>query len=203
MQSSVFDPARWNCRVGVHAMYFKIACDQVKIYHARAEELSRLEPQLYDADEVVPDLRDRVSACYLEREQAAVIAVTFSAMALEAFFYDYAAERLGDQFVKEHLDKLDPKSKFLVFPRLVCGKQPSKSGPAYEGLKKLIALRNELVHFESRSFGIDELPRASEFHDELNERLRSGVDGSVESVLVLTELGALHGNARMFIQDME
>jgi len=59
-----------------------------------------------NADEL-GDIPQRLEQCYEEREQSAIIAITFAGMALEAFLYDYAAERLGDTFVAQHLDKLD------------------------------------------------------------------------------------------------
>jgi hypothetical protein len=103
-------------------------------------------------------------------------------MALEAFFYDYAAEHLGDAFVQEHIDRLDLRSKFLVFPQLVCGKRPEKANKTYGQLTNLVSLRNLLVHFKSRPFGLEKLNEAGDFHDNLNVRMRKGVDLAVEAV---------------------
>jgi hypothetical protein len=136
---------------------------------------------------------------YEERERSAVVAITFAGMALEAFFYDYAAEKFGDSFVRNHLDKLDLKSKFLVYPRLICGKQPDKSRPAYENLGRLVALRNELVHFKSKPFRVEELHKASDFHGALNERLKVSVDKAVNCVMqIMGELDRLHGEGSYF-----
>jgi hypothetical protein len=202
VETSPFDPSRWTHRIGVHAMYYKIACDQAKTYQEREVEFSRLEHELGSTDDLSETAR-QMEQCYEQREQAAIIAITFSAMSLEAFLYDYAAQSIGDQFVQDHLDKLDLKSKFLLFPRLVCGKMPTKSSSAYEGLRKLISLRNELVHFKSRSFPLVDLNKVADFHDDLKERLRLGVDAAVRSVvLVLTELGNLHGNPEIFTRLM-
>jgi len=84
-----------------------------------------------------------------ERDKNAVIAIVFSAMYLEAFIYDYAAISLGDKYVKDHLDRLDLVSKWILVPRLVTGKEISKSDHAFEALKKLNSARNSLVHLKS------------------------------------------------------
>jgi hypothetical protein len=85
-------------------------------------------------------------------------------------------------------------SKYLEYPRRVCGKSPDTSAAAYLSLARLVTLRNQLVHFTSRPFNINELDKASDFHSELNAHLRAGVDDAIETVdLVLTEIGTLEG----------
>lgn len=71
-------------------MYYKIACEQVRTYHQRDAEFHRFEVELQSSDKPTRTSH-QMETCYEEREQAAVIAITFSAMSLEAFFYDYAA----------------------------------------------------------------------------------------------------------------
>lgn len=197
-QPSIFDPRLWAHRISMHAMYYKIAIEQATRYHERDSEHSELEMDMANAEEL-SDISRRLNQCYEERAQSAVIAITFAGMTLEAFFYDYAAGRLGDSVITKRRDRLNLPSKFLEYPRLVCGKSPDKSAAAYTSLEKLVRLRNALVHFKSLPFGVQELHKASDFHDQLHERLRIGVDGAIESVhLVLTELGALHGDGSLF-----
>src|SRR5262245_23494509 len=86
---------------------------------------------------------------YEKREQVAVIGITFAAMCLEVFFYDYTASNLGDSFTKQHLDKLDLTSKLLIIPRLVAGKGIDKSSLVFEKVKRLAKDRKYLVHFKS------------------------------------------------------
>ena len=90
-----------------------------------------------------------------ERDQSCIIAVVFTAMYFEAFIYDYAASCLGDNYSKEHLDKLDFIAKWMVIPRLVTGKEISKSGQAYQALKQLHRDRNSLVHLKSREMNFN------------------------------------------------
>lgn len=94
-----------------------------------------------------------------ERDQSCIVAVVFTAMYFEAFIYDYAASCLGDKYSKDHLDKLDFISKWLVIPKLTTGKGISKSGQAYEALNRLHKDRNSLVHLKSRvmNFNAEEM----------------------------------------------
>jgi hypothetical protein len=183
-------------------MYYKIASECAARYHQRDAEYAAFEAGPVDEEEL-SEFSRRMNECYEEREQCAVIAITFSGMALEAFFYDYAADELGDTFVQEHLDKLDLKSKFLIYPRLVGGKSPDKSKAVYQSLGRLVKLRNELVHFKSKPFQGHELDKASDFHVTLNQRLKSGVDDAVNCVMqVMTELDLIHGSSAGFAMRM-
>lgn len=189
-------------RVSIHAMYYKIARDHSTIYRALDSELKKLETDGVTEDEL-DHVHRRIEQCYEERERAAVICVTFAGMSLEAFFYDYGASALGDEFVEEHLDKLDLKTKFIVYPRLICGKSPAKGEHAYSSLSTLVRLRNDLVHFKSRPFKLAEPHKASQFHTQLNERLKTGVNNAVECVtLVMEELDRLQPG-QFFRQRME
>jgi hypothetical protein len=174
-------------------MYHKIALDQSTTYHARNDDLKNLVTQLRamtEEEKESGEIEHRMANCMKEMTQAAVIAITFAAMSLEAFFYDYAAEKLGDKYVQKHLDKLDLKSKFLVYPRLVCGKGPDKSTKAYQSLDKLVAHRNKLVHFKSQPFSLRTWKR--------REWLTEGVDSAVECVmLVVQELDSLLGGGQV------
>jgi hypothetical protein len=179
-------------------MYYKIARERAERYHQRDAEYGVLESGPVGLEEL-SEFSRRMEECYEDREQSAVVAITFSGMALEAFFYDYGAEELGDAFVQEHLDKLDLKSKFIIYPRLVRGRSPEKSSAAYQNLQRLVKLRNELVHFKSRPFQVHELDKASDFHSTLHQRLKSGVDDAVSCVMqVMTELDLIHGSGAGF-----
>jgi hypothetical protein len=179
-------------------MYYAISKEHAKQYEEFDRELNELQTQGI-AEEEYERVTRRIEACYEKRERAAVIAITFAGMSLEAFFYDYAAEALGDNFVKQHLDRLDLKSKFLIYPQLVCGSSPNKDVHAYSSLDSLVSLRNDLVHFKSQGFPVEELERAAEFHDQLNRRLQAGVENGVRCVmLVMEELDRLHGKGPFF-----
>ncbi len=190
-------------RVSIHAMYYKIAEDSEAEYWVQNEELERLESISIDEDEIERNHHAQMGA-YKKRERSAVVAITFAAMSLEAFFFDYAADVLGDNFVDEHLDKLDMKSKFIVYPRMVVGEGPNKGAQAYEQVSALQAIRNKLVHFKSKSFDLTDLSKASAHHDHLNHELKRGVESSTKSVrFVMKELDDLHQGKMMFSRRLE
>lgn len=78
--------------------------------------------------------------------------IVFSAMALEAAAYEFATLQLGEHLAKKYLDKLDVVGKWLVIPRLVCGRSLREDGPAINGLKLLVKSRNALVHHKSKEW---------------------------------------------------
>jgi hypothetical protein len=69
---------------------------------------------------------------------------------LEAYIYDFGCIVLGDNYTKEHLDKLNLISKWIVIPRLITGKEIDKSKAFFSDFKCLIKFRNKLVHHKSK-----------------------------------------------------
>lgn len=190
-------------RVSIHAMYYKIALDNESEYWAQERELCRLEDAPIGEDEIEHNNHAQIEA-YEKRERAAVVAITFAAMCLEAFFFDYAADALGDSYVSEHLDKLDIKSRLLTYPKLVGVQGPKKEGQAYEYVSDLQRTRNKLVHFKSRSFDVANLTKASKYHDTLNAELKKGVEISTKAVrTVMEELDRLHQGKTNFLQRLD
>lgn len=82
--------------------------------------------------------------------------ILFAALSVEAAINDYAAWQLGDSYFDAHLSSLDVVSKWVVIPKLVCGKSIDKGGPAFSSLKRLIRTRNELTHNKSRHLDLSD-----------------------------------------------
>lgn len=179
-------------RISAYRTYFRIAkinqnlfleCKKTRV----VREANVSEDEQAEAFEAIERLTE-------QQWQAAMIAVTFAGMTLEAFFYDYAADALGDQYVKDHLDKLDVPSKYLVYPKLVCGTAPNKSEHTFELVRNLTRLRNDLVHAKSKAFPLAQFDAAAGHFDEYHTRLENGADEAIECVLaVMRELDKLHG----------
>jgi len=91
------------------------------------------------------------------RDIARVQTVVFSAMTFEAAIYDFASIHLGDEYFRNHLDRLDVISKWLVVLRFVAGIELPKDEAPYAALKSLIFERNRLIHFKSEPFDPDDL----------------------------------------------
>jgi hypothetical protein len=97
---------------------------------------------------------------------AGIQAIVFSAMCFEAAIYDHAAVRLGDQYVQDHLDKLDVLSKWIIVFRFITGYEIAKDRVSYSSLKQLMLARNRLVHSKSQNLNVDNL---QEQFDKLNK----------------------------------
>ena len=76
--------------------------------------------------------------------------IVFSAMTMESLINDFAAVSLGDSFFINHLDKLDILSKYVVITQLASQKRFPKEGQAFEHLKFLFSIRNNLIHPKSK-----------------------------------------------------
>jgi len=74
------------------------------------------------------------------------IIIVFSALCLESLINDYCALRKSTKFLKNVIDKLDTPSKWVIVPKIIANKEISTDSKAYELLKELFSLRNELVH---------------------------------------------------------
>jgi len=75
--------------------------------------------------------------------------ITFLALFMESYIYDYGARQLGDRYVLSHLDQLDLLSKWVIIPKIITGKEINKSQHCFEYFKRLIQLRNKIVHWKS------------------------------------------------------
>lgn len=185
-------------RISTHKQYFVIAKEHKAIYEEK-DRLIRDAESLSVAEEELGDTLESVFDLYEVREKSAAIAITFAAMCLEAFLYDYAAAKLGDKYVLSHLDKLDMVSKILVYPRLVCGKEIDKSTSVYGDIKILQQRRNDLVHFKSKRFDLYKMHDASDFHTMLNKRNKQGVDICIRAIESFVKvLDQFHGKNNYF-----
>ncbi|HEF4763162.1 TPA: hypothetical protein SAN82_005640 [Pseudomonas putida] len=92
----------------------------------------------------------------MEREERKTMngikTIVFSAMAIEAAAFEFAGIQLGDKVAEQYLDKMDVVGKWMIVPRLVCGRSLREDGPAMNGLRGLVTARNALVHHKSREW---------------------------------------------------
>ena len=119
--------------------------------------------------QLTEDDREFLAINSADEECSAVVTVIFSALALEAFINDYAITVFSRSFFDSYLDKLDPVSKWLIFPWLAKGKTIERRGQTFESLKKLLSLRNKLVHFKrtmKRACDFEEDDRITKKHAE-------------------------------------
>ena len=130
--------ARMNC---MSRQYYRMAEEAYSQFITESRAPVEHPGPDVDMSEYI-DCRERILT-------AAIQTIVFSAMACEAAIYDLAAIHLGDKYAESVLDELDVLGKWLVIPRLICGKSLRPDGPAINGLRTLIPARNALVHHKS------------------------------------------------------
>lgn len=101
-----------------------------------------------------------------EIEKLSISIIIFSALTLESYIYDYGARKLGDNFMKNHLDKLDPISKVVIIVELVTKKKFPKEKRVYELIKNLNKSRNSLVHYKSSNKDLNNIVNGSDKSDD-------------------------------------
>ena len=124
--------------------------------------------------------------------KCAVQSIVFSAMCIEAFIFGYAEKHLGGNYTKQHIEKLNIESKFIVVPRLVAGLEINKSGQAYEMMKKLISDRNKIVHFKSSN---DLFTNEEYLYGAMNNGL-----GAIEALM--KELECIHPDEKHYFRSI-
>lgn len=122
--------------------HFKKAVDMEPELDAMREKKSNLGYDDYELGLKIVEIDHEI-------EKHSLITIVFSALALEAFIYDYGARKTSDNFIQKYIDKLDLVSKWVVIPKLITGKDFPRNGNSFELLKKLVKIRNLIVHYKS------------------------------------------------------
>ncbi|WP_182027584.1 hypothetical protein [Vibrio rotiferianus] len=164
--------------VSIHKLYYKVAKESYDDFLVFSNDYD-LQQQSYCSESDLSQQWDIANKLYESREISAIKSITFSAMCLEAFLYDYAVHSQSSNFLSK---KLPAKEKFVRYLNAVDNLEVDTQGDIYQRIEKLFSLRNELVHFKSRKYQMDQLHLASEFHDILNENLGSGASESLETI---------------------
>jgi hypothetical protein len=128
--------------------------------------------------------------------------IIFSAMAIESAIFDLAAVQLGQSFAEDVLDKLDVVGKWLVTPRLVCGKGLDPKGPGLNALRHLVKAQNALVH--SKSISIGGIADTGKSKTKLRVDFELDVTAAFQAMALLSlDLTALLKTPSLFFMDLE
>lgn len=144
----------------------------------------------------MPDNEDPSAHFISEKElyEASFKTIVFAAMACEAAIFDLAAIQLGDDYVDKYVDKLNLVSKWVVIPKLICGKSMNIKGPGLNSLKELTYARNALVHLKSlpvKMKGIEESVKKAE--KQIGKIINTTENAYKTVVLLSLELNRLLG----------
>ncbi len=167
-----------------HAEFYRIAREGLR----RATTLRRLHDRRQHKKELTDNDTEYLAKMNGLIELASIVAVVFSALALEAFINQYASEKLSKSYFDNYLDKADLTSKWIVIPRLILGQQIHTGSRGLNSLRWLVRKRNELVHYKSKVKTISQL----DSHDwvEIEDAVKSC--GAVPALV--KELKKLDGN---------
>jgi hypothetical protein len=147
----------------------------------------KLAQRISDDDRL--SLNHEVYLVQCEQNKHGVIVIVFSALAVEAYIYDYAARNVSDSFAKKYLDKLDTVSKWVVIPRLATGNSFPTASKGFALLRSLIRARNNIVHHKSSRMPVteQELKEFAENFGRIQEEEKTQVR---EAIAALDELAA-------------
>lgn len=132
-----------------------------------------------------------------KKQIAGIQTIVFGAMCFEAAIYDFASIHLGDSYVREHLDKLDLLSKWVVILRFVAGYELEKGQAPYASLKRLIIARNNLVHIKSEAMDFENLGCQMEKITRQSAEMEADVHNAYRALVLMSlqlskELDRLH-----------
>jgi len=133
------------------------------------------------------EYRNQLNSYNDELAKTSFILVIFTTIAVEAYIYDYAARHLGDIFVKNHLDKLDTLSKWVIIPELITGKVLSPQQDWQGKLKRLIKARNSITHYKSWDINNNSLVDIEEKLEKFANEVRQSAQQSVGLLKLLAD----------------
>ena len=140
-----------NARTSFGPLFLQI----VKENHKKVLKLDarlrkfEMQPAKRSGEDQVFVAERKIQLLEIELAKASTVVIVFSAMILESYIYDYAARHLTDAFVQEHLDRLDPLSKWIKVPKLITGKELPNHQNWRQLLRRLIKTRNSVIHHKS------------------------------------------------------
>lgn len=190
-------------RFSMQKTYFCLCLDQVQRYESVKKEIERLETDSVGEDKAhIVQMNREVQE--EKREEVVVAPIISAAMALEAFSYDYAATNLGGNYARRHVDPLPVVSRFVVAAKLVTGQEFPTDGDAYEGLKGLMEKRNQLVHFKSKQFDMNNPNEYIDYREKFITDLEEWAHRSPGVVrAVVAEVDKLHGDEGRYALSIE
>ena len=165
----LFCMATFNYNVYLKALSdfapLKSQYDQYKL-KLKKGHISRIE---FDRIQENDDMTKHISKFGFEVRMSGIQTIITTAMALEAFINDLGINGTSEVYFRNHLDKMDLLSKWIVIPRITCNIEINKGKQGYENLKLLVSLRNKLVH--SKSKNVMEYERLELAMNELSDQM--------------------------------
>ena len=129
----------------VNVLYSRYVDIAVENYYVLWKNMELIEKEKYVST-------DETREAQRTLENAAVIIIVFSSMAIESYLNDYAASCLGDVEFYESFDKLSVLDKLRLIVQFIFRIEFVKNQPVYTHIRSLLADRNKVVHNKSEDF---------------------------------------------------
>ena len=177
-----------NARTSEISTFSKLARENFRSFVAVEQQAEELRRQLAKVDpDYDHDIREELSTSEQKMDKFMIVVIVFSAIAIEAYIYDYAARHFSDSFVKNYIDKLDLISKWVIVPRLVTVKGLPREHKWFELIKDLVRERNSIVHSKS-----SEVPagfeNAKNYFAKLKKKNEQIIQSTRQAIQLLDEL---------------
>ena len=144
--------SRTFARMGLVDTFFEIAADSFLEFRKDKKEFDLIISEggvLHEGIFIYKRIDDY--SLYQDKLRKGTIKIIiFLTTFLESYINDLGGIVLGDNYVKDHLDKLSIISKWIVIPRLISGKEIDKSKSYFEDFKELVRWRNILIHHKTK-----------------------------------------------------
>lgn len=149
-------------RLSYLGSFYEISLESKNDYDNLVEVIEKLEGLGYkifamevkgkEVEYEVPNAINEITVNLRKLNKEVIKIVIFLSTFLEAYIWDFAAMTLGDNYAKNHLDKLGTVSKWKVIPKLVTGTEIQLNDQDLGVFRGLVKHRNDLVHHKSKDF---------------------------------------------------
>ncbi len=175
-----------NTRISAIPIFTKIVRESHQHVLDTEARLKKLEKEISktNGEAQTRSLLEEIQSLENTLIEQTFITIVFSAMAVEAYIYDYAARHLSDAFTRDHLDKLDTVSKWVIIPALVTGNELPGRESWLGPLKDLIKTRNSIIHHKS-SEPPARSQQAKTYLEKLAKSEKSILDTAKQSITLL------------------
>ncbi|MCH7722881.1 MAG: hypothetical protein IIC76_06005, partial [Bacteroidetes bacterium] len=161
----------------------------------KIDELDKNNENIYDENnsKEIKRLLNIAPGYRNDREAAGHITIIFSAMCLEAIINHYAISRSSKSYFENYLDKLEVRSKWIIFPKLFSNAEFNRDSQAFQLLDKVVTLRNNLVHYKSHIIEYT-FAMSNNIKDEENKFVVNVKDSIKAMICVIDELKRIDPN---------
>jgi hypothetical protein len=145
-------PHRSFARIGIVETYLEIALDSYLDYKKQEIEYNKIISEggeMHEGSIVYKRMDDYFYYLDCLRKDTIKI-IVFLTTFLESYINDLGGMVLGDNFLKEHLDKLSITGKWIIISKLITGTEIDISKSFWKEFKELIKWRNILVHQKTK-----------------------------------------------------